>query len=127
MANNSKDVFFVCIKESNETRRAILKASKEVIIVLQRYEMFRRLREAKLKLMEDLSRQFREIHEITTKMNIELPTAKFETSEGMDAVKQTRGKGVMVKDMLSVKKEDTELTRLEASITDIEKKLQDME
>jgi valyl-tRNA synthetase len=129
MGEKSNDVYYVCIDDSHEVRRAILKASKEIIIVLQRFEMFKRLREAKLKLMEELSKEFKEIHEITSKMKIDLPKAKFASSSAMHDMRTARereGFGERSRPLL-LDKEDDELKRLEQSISEIEEKLQKME
>ena len=127
--SESKDVFYVRIVDSQRMRRAILQASKEIIVVLQRYEMFRRLREAKLKMMEELSKQFKEINEITSKMKIDMPKVNFSTSKPVHVVRQAQEKEVSSpeKESISLSKDDDELKKLEESIVEIEKKLQQIQ
>ncbi|MBN2457940.1 hypothetical protein JXB31_02295 [Candidatus Woesearchaeota archaeon] len=130
---SQNEIFYVRISDSKKVRKTLLEASREIILILQRYEMFKRLREAKLELMEDLSNQFKEIHEITSKMKIEMPKVKFAHQAKTKNIKPAQEKEVIPKAKAPrakkhnlEKEEEAELKRLEVAINEIEKRLEKM-
>lgn len=133
--DKSKELFYVQIQDSRNLRKAILEASKEIIIILQRYAIFKKLRTAKLKLMESLAQQFEEIHDISTTMKIEVPKVNFRSDPVVRKMKKESGWREKEAEKSGRKKqginltsydEEPELKKLEKAIAEIERKLQNM-
>lgn len=67
------DVLYVGVQNPIEIRRTILEATKDVVEILQKYERFRAVREEKIKTVNSLREQVKEITKLVAKLKSELP------------------------------------------------------
>lgn len=123
-ASKSKEVFYVNINNSHDLRRTILETSKAVIENLHSFEKFKSIRAERIKAMEQLIIQFREINDISSQMKIDMPKIKIPAFK-----KKLEAK--VKKEIEPPKKEfkhetDDELKKLEAAISQIENRLQEI-
>jgi hypothetical protein len=136
-AAGSEEVFYVKITQGISLRKAVLEVSKDMIMVLQRYVKFKELRAEKLKLMEELSKEFVTIQDLTSKMEAIFPKVSIKLKEAVmnpeEKKVQKRGKGEKEEPILIKKEEpipndeDDEIRKLESAILEIEDKLSKME
>jgi hypothetical protein len=122
--SKSKEVFYVNINNSHDLRRTILETSKAVIENLHSFEKFKSIRAERIKAMEQLIIQFREINDISSQMKIDMPKIKIPAFK-----KKLEAK--VKKEIEPPKKEfkhetDDELKKLEAAISQIENRLQEI-
>lgn len=120
----SKEVFYVNINNSHDLRRAILETSKQVIENLHSFEKYKTKRAERIKAMEELIINFRGINEISSQMKIDVPKIKFPAFKQNIEIKRKKEK-------VEVKKEfehetDEELKKLEAAISQIENRLEEI-
>ena len=97
--------YFVNLKDPEEIRREILGNSKQIIGVLQRYEMLRQTRVQKLEKMSELRKFNKEINLLIAKLKKEMPKAEMRVPARKS------------------KLDGTELAELEAELKKIEDKI----
>jgi hypothetical protein len=125
-ASKSKEVFYVNINNSHDLRRTILETSKQVIENLHSFEKFKTIRAERIKAMEQLIIQFREINDISSQMKIDMPKIKMPAFK-----KKLEAKVKKEVEQEKPKKEfkhetDDELKKLEAAISQIENRLEEI-
>ncbi len=98
--------YFVQIRDTDEVRRKLLGSSKQIIGVLQRYEMLKQTRVIKLEKMSQLRRTNKEINLLIAKLKKEMPKAEMRISTTRKA-----------------KVDGTEIAELEAELKRIEDKI----
>lgn len=131
-----KDVLYVGIKSPVELRRMILETTKDVVEMLQKYEKFRAVREEKIKTVNLLRDQIKEITRLVAKLKSDLPKVDIriklhkeqEMVEQEKKASKTAGKPKKKKAEKKEKpapkvKELSDLEKLEAELTSIEQKL----
>jgi hypothetical protein len=133
----TEEAFYVKITNGIVLRRAVLEVSKDMIMVLQRYVKFKELRAEKLKLMEELSKEFATIQTLTSKMESILPKVSIKLKEAAaepaEKKAQKREKGekeapqLVKKEKPALEDDEDEIKKLESAILDIEDKLSKME
>ncbi|MFP4112405.1 MAG: hypothetical protein ACLFPQ_01710 [Candidatus Woesearchaeota archaeon] len=71
--NDPDDVFYVEIRNHDDLKRNTLESMKTVLMSLERYEEFLKVRMEKNKAVYDLKRIFKEITALVTKLKSSLP------------------------------------------------------
>ena len=66
MAKESKDMFFVEVRNPNEVRRNILESMKGIIESLQRFEKFKVMRKDKIDKINGLRKTVKELNKLTS-------------------------------------------------------------
>jgi len=114
------EVYYVNIRNSHSLRRGILETSKGVIEILHRYEKFKKLRADRVRAIEELIINFREINEICAQMKVDMPKIKLPQIK-----KPKKAEAVMPKVTKKpfAHESDDELKKLENAIAQIEQRL----
>jgi len=116
---SEEENFFVGIESPLELRRQLLEASKKMVDVLKRYEMFREKREMKRLMIEKLKKNMADIAKMNAKLKSLLPKTSIRLGKPMQGQERPSPR-------VSVEEEKspaTEMERLELELTDIEGKL----
>ena len=125
-----EEVFFVGVKEPLEIRRNLLESSREMVLLLQMYEKFRTVREEKKREMEKLREYVRDIALLASRLKRHLPKTKLRALP-LDEIKKAERKIEQItvlapeakEEEKVVRKELTEIEKLEAELASIEMKL----
>tara|TARA_Y100000310_G_scaffold342247_1_gene444635 strand:- start:42768 stop:43157 length:390 start_codon:yes stop_codon:yes gene_type:complete len=121
----SKDIFFVEIHEPAEVRRNILESLKDIVENLQRFEKFKRIREDKIKNINDLRKTIKEVNKLIPNLRKALPDVKVRAAK----IERHKGRGKKKTSSKDKGKEEvkekplTELQKLESELNEIEGKL----
>ena len=126
---DQNQLFFVQLKEPADIRRDILEGLKDIVIMLQKLERFKELRQKKFDDIQKLRLLMRQANKMMGEMKGKLP--------------QTELKPVAVKEKVSIKREEpakqakqaeqpkkkemTELEKLESELGEIEGKLRSLQ
>ena len=127
MEEENKDIFFVEVKESEEVKRNILEALREIVESLQRFEKFKETRKDKIDHINKLRQIVKEANRLVSNLKTSLPetkiraikVSKLETAEKKRPIIRKKKKSIEVKE----KKPMTELQKLESELNEIESKL----
>lgn len=115
--------FFVRLNNAKDVRRAILEASRDIIVCMKRYEKFKLIRETKEKSIKQLSEIFKDINDISAELKIDVPDfarENLQETEPPIATKEQEEKHD------AEEPEIDDLKKLENSIADIESKLNNL-
>ena len=115
-------LLFVGVKEPVELRRTLLESTKEVIECLQKFEKFKSLRGEKLRQIEQLKNDVKEINKLVAKLKSELPKVSLKLEEEKPKADK-KVKGIKKEIKVKKKKELDELEKLESELDLIEEKL----
>lgn len=125
---DQNSLFFVQLKEPADIRRDILETLKDIVIILQKLEKFKDMRQKKFESIQKLRLLMRQANKMMGELKGKLP--------------QTELKPVILKERASIrrpepqqkkpseqpkKREMTELEKLEAELGDIEGKLRSLQ
>ena len=110
--------YFIEIKPQDKFRAEILTAQRQLLDCLKRCEMFKQVREAKLREIENLRSILKGVVELTKTLKTQMPKVKIKLEKKEFSRKQKPK---------SFYDYSTELKKLESSIEDIEKKLKEFE
>ena len=131
----SKDIFFVEIREPEQVKKNVLESLKDIVENLQRFEKFKEIRKAKLEAINRLGKILRDINRTLPSLKSSLPEAKIravKTNKQMPqqkTVARKKGSAEKIKeykeqtDATEMKKPTTELQKLESELSEIESKL----
>jgi uncharacterized coiled-coil DUF342 family protein len=119
MMAEKKDDLYVGIRDPVEMRRTLLESSRGILRMLQRFERFKSLRKEKEELFERLKMLGKEIDELDSRLKAALPKRPFKPVKKA-AVKEEAPKKA---EKPKPKKPDTELDKIESSLSEIEEKL----
>ena len=123
MAEEKGDVYFVGLEKPNELRRTLLESTRDVVDVMKRFERFKSVREQKIKEIERLKSDIREISKLISKLRAELPKTKLRVKLPKREEVPEKKKVVKKEVKKPKKKEMTELDKLESELSAIEGKL----
>ncbi|MGM5481885.1 MAG: hypothetical protein ACQESF_00335 [Nanobdellota archaeon] len=119
--------FFVRLENSGELRRAVLELSKSFNSILKRFYYIKKIRNEKRNQIAYLSNLFKEIAQITSSLNFEIPdlsldgNASKEVSTSKKAVKKPAAKS---KGAVNNSEESHhELSDIENSVAELEKRI----
>ncbi|MBW2983660.1 hypothetical protein KY361_00940 [Candidatus Woesearchaeota archaeon] len=120
-----ENVFFVGIKDPDDLRRNVLETARGAIQTLQLFEKFRNIRDEKIKAINQLKSDLREVTRLVSKLKTALPKAKLrvklhehERLKGGKAKRKKKPKEVVVEGAAK-----GELEKLEEELSAIEGKL----
>jgi len=139
----SKNVFYVGIKEPIEVRKYVLETSKDIVQYLQRVEKFKSVRLEKTENLNKLKETMNELTRLVIKLKSSLPKTSLRTrlhkheeeimkeslakvlSEKEEPQKKFKieEKKQTIKEAPEIRKPKTELEKLEAELNEIESKL----
>ena len=94
MKKESKELFFVEVREPKEVKRNILESLKGIVENLQRFEKFKETRKAKIEAINKLGASIKEINKLLPSLKNLLPEAKI---RAVRASKQTEKQKTFVK------------------------------
>ncbi|MAH33356.1 hypothetical protein CL615_03110 [archaeon] len=121
MAKESKDMFFVEVRDPNEVRRNILESMKGIIESLQRFEKFKVMRKDKIDKINGLRKTVKELNKLTSNLKGSLPESNLRLRASKSPEKKKTSKD---KHKAEGKKEsETEIQKLESQLSQIEGKL----
>ncbi len=126
MEKESKDIFFVEVREPDEVRRNILESLKEIVESLQRFEKFKEIRKEKSGNVDKLKKDVKEINKIILNLKSALPESKLRAMEVSKPVAEKKGKKKKHKKKhkeAEERKPASELEKLESELSAIESKL----
>jgi len=123
VAEEKGDVYFVGLEKPNELRRTLLESTRDVVDVMKRFERFKSVREQKIKEIERLKSDIREISKLISKLRAELPKTKLRVKLPKREEVPEKKKVVKKEVKKPKKKEMTELDKLESELSAIEGKL----
>lgn len=115
--------FFVRLNNAKDVRRAILEASRDIIVCMKRYEKFKLIRETKEKSIKHLSDIFKDINDISAELKIDVPDFAKENLQETEPPIATPEQDEKHKEEAP---ELDDLKKLENSIADIESKLNNL-
>ena len=127
-----EELFFIGLKDPVELRRTLLESAKDVIEGLQRYEKFKSIRKEKIKQVENLRSNIREINKFVAKLKSELPQTSLKPEELKEKPKEEKKANKAKKEAKEApkkepkkepRKELTELEKLESELDIIESRL----
>jgi hypothetical protein len=111
------EMFFVGVKYPNEVRRGLLESQKGVISFLRRYEALRALRVKKVEKIDQLRTEIDELSKLVMKVRRDLPKAGLREEKPLAEKK---------KEYESAPERTSEVDKLEAELSYIEKKLKNL-
>ncbi len=137
VSNNSKDseVFFVGLDDDQLVKKNLLESMREILVTLQRYESFKKVRSQKVKEISELKKIMKEINELIVKLKTSLPKANISASVKKEVKQIDREIGKLTKKTKSStttkktiakakpKAEMSELEKLENDLASIESRL----
>ena len=134
MERESKDLFFVEVREPGEVRRNILESLKDIVEALQRFEKFKHARKEKLHSIGRLSSDLKGINKMISDLKEAIPEAKLREIKIKAAIKEEK-KGKPKKKKHGKKHKEaeprqrplTEVERLESELGAIEEKLKGLQ
>jgi len=126
MEKESKDIFFVEVREPEEVRRNILESLKDIVEALQRFEKFKETRKDKIEHINKLGKILKETNKLIPILKNSFPEAKIRAAKisrrkTPKKEKISAGKKKTSEEM--TKKPVTELQKLESELSEIEGKL----
>lgn len=121
MAKKEENPLFVGIANENELRRNMLECSKCILESLKGNEKFKAAREEKIKMIDQLRSDVKNIAKYINALRAYLPKVNDVGIKRMDVKKVREEKPKMVK--VEKPQGKTELERLEAELNEIENKL----
>jgi len=134
MKEQSKELFFVQIKEPTAIRRDIFGILKEIVEALKKFENFKHMRHEKLEKINQLRVLLKQTNKMLGNLRLKLP----QTSLRANAIKEVpsaakkhgkkakKGKGRAEKPEAPQKREMTEIEKLESELSAIESKLKSL-
>ncbi len=132
METESKDIFFVEVKEPEEVRKNILESLKEIVESLQRFEKFKETRKDKIYHINKFKNIVKDTNKLVFDLKKSFPETTIRTVREMSKStqkKKTNGKkkyaGVIKKEVQE-RKPMTELQKLESELSEIEGKLESL-
>jgi len=123
---DKEEVFYVNIKNSHNLRRGILETSKHVIESLHRFEKFKKIRAERVRAVEQLILNFREINELAAQIKIDMPKIKLpkvKEPKKKEEKEDDKKPAEIPHDKKYAHESDDELKKLEAAISQIEARL----
>lgn len=126
----TKEVYYVQIKEAIALRKTILLASKDIIQLLHRFEIFKERRKLKKEIIDGLKGKIEAINVLSKELKLDLPSVRFKDTLDTDVdINETltiKKRVIKPKDTNSKDEEDSAINELENSLAEIEEKLQEM-
>ena len=130
MKEQSNELFFVEIRDSNEVRKNILESLKEILEVLHRFEKFKQLRHEKLEHIHKLRILVKSAAKLTADLRNKLPQTSLRGTVAKEPkVQQKKTKKAKIAktaEEKAPKKEKSEVEKLESELSAIESKLKDL-
>lgn len=128
MTEEKGGTYFVGLEEPDELRRCLLESARDVVDILKRFERFKSVRGQKVKEIEKLKSDMREISKLVAKFRAELPKTKIRVKLPIhEKIAKERKPGEKKAEKIVVKKrEATELDKLESELNAIEGKLKSL-
>jgi len=118
---DEKEIFYVNIKNSHNLRRGILETSKQVIEALHKYEKFKKTRADRIRAIEQLILNFREINELASQIKIDMPKIKLPQTK--KPKKDEPAEEIVPEHKKFAHESEDELKKLEDAISQIESRL----
>ena len=129
-ASRDEDSYFVSIKNPTDTRRHLLESTKKSLVALQNYHRLLVIRQEKQRHFDTLKQSIKELLYLDSKLDEKLPDYnpeimnEFKQSSGKTAAKKPKKASSQAEHKSdTVKREKTELEKLEESLSSIEEKL----
>ena len=110
------ETYYVNVREPIETRKRLLETSRNVVVALQKYEIYKLKRTKKENFVDQLRNNFKEINTLIMQLKKELPTIKIKR-------RTSPVTNIKTKKKVAVKKGKRELEDLHKELKDIESKL----
>ena len=135
MKEQSNELFFVEIRDSNEVRKNILESLKEILEVLHRFEKFKQLRHEKLEQIHKLRILVKSTAKLTVDLRNKLPQTSLKgtvakvpqaNEKKIQPKKTKKAKIAKTAEEKAPKKEKSEVEKLESELSAIESKLKDL-
>ena len=137
LKENNNELFFVQLKEPNETRRSVLETLREILELLHKFEKFKSARQEKLERIQKLkvllrgtNKLFGDLKTKLPQMNIKIaaniPAAKAPSEAPIQSSKLPQKKKEVKPAQKAPKKEMTEVEKLETELSAIESKLKNL-
>ena len=126
MAEEKEGIYFVGLEEPDEMRRYLLESARDAVDILKKFERLKSVRSEKIREIEKLKSDMREISKLVAKLRSELPKTKLRVK--LRAHEKVVEKKVVKKkeNTVTKKKEMTELDKLESELNAIEGKLKSL-
>ena len=113
---------FVKFEDPVSFRKAILEASKDILVSLQNFENFKALKQERIDLTTELREQMNEMNSLLNDVKKNMPK-----TGAIKAKAKTIAKPVVVKTVArTMQPEKNELNSIEAQLADIESQLSDL-
>ena len=125
VAEEKKGIYFVGLEEPDELRRYLLESARDAVDILKKFERFKSVRSEKIREIEKLKSDMREISKLVAKLRSELPKTKLRVKLRAHE-KVVEKKTVKKEEKITKKKEMTELDKLESELSAIEGKLKSL-
>jgi len=116
-----EEIYYVNIKSSHDLRRGILETSKQVIEALHKYEKFKKFRADRIRALEELILNFREINELAAQIKVDMP--KIKLPKASKAKKDVPEEEIIPEHKKFAHESEDELKKLEDAISQIESRL----
>ncbi|MBI4738146.1 hypothetical protein HY772_01045 [Candidatus Woesearchaeota archaeon] len=121
---SDQDLLFIQVHDPVALRRTLLGCSKQIVVLLQRYERFKTIRAKKLETIVKLRALNRDITLLMTKLHTYLPAAQTKLPEKHEQGKK-HATQQLVAEKISVE-HVTDLDKLEAELARIESKMKNI-
>lgn len=119
--------FFIGIRDPLSVRKEILKCSKDLLIILKKYEYSRELREKKIEIFSMLKKKAREISFLNNKLKKMLPTKGIRALASYEKKLTSNKQNEEPSEISRKPRRLTELEKLEYEINSVERKLNSLE
>ncbi|MFC1754943.1 hypothetical protein ACFL96_16385 [Thermoproteota archaeon] len=120
MVKVEDEIFFVHVKEPVEIRKSILEGSKQIVQLLQRYEIIRQVRLQKVEQVTNLRKNFKDLVVLVNKLKQEMPKVNARLNPKQETSSPSK-KGIGTKKGKSVS--PSAVQKLEDELKMIESKL----
>ena len=128
------ELFFVQVKKPSEVRKDILETMREIVETLHRFEKFRHIRHKKLEKIHHLGVLVKQANKMLGNLRLKLPQTNLRATvvraqsepKNIHHKKKKKTKAAEEKQEKMPKKELTEVDRLEAELSAIERKLKSL-
>lgn len=128
MEKESKDMFFVEVKNPNEVKRSILESMKSIVESLHGFEKFKAIRKDKIDKINKLKKTVKELNKLISNLKSILPESSLRVRESKVPARKAIPKSKSPKEKLQAAENPptTELEKLESQLSQIEGKLSDL-
>ncbi len=126
MEKESKDIFFVEVREPEGVKRNILESLKEIVESLQRFEKFKETRKDKIEHTNKLRKIVKDTNKLVLDLKKSFPETKIRTVRAISETTEKKKTIVGKKKEVVERKPMTELQKLESELNEIEGKLESL-